>query len=198
MRGKSRPPAPPACCGRNALVQRHARLTPNNLARCVLTPRCSRWRDLRVNFPLSTYSVFGEKNVSRENENNLGGATKGDLSLSPDKTASRSGLVWIFFFCSLNGQALDGWQQSCGRLTRRNPWLPRQSLRPRYGSRRKHGRSRLHCACVGRPRKSRARCAQEPRAPNGPPQRSGGDGPVAASRNPAQAMDMVAVCKAAL
>src|ERR1051326_8474225 len=59
----------PRSYGRNALVQRHARLIPNNLARCVLTPLHGRRRDLRVNFPLSSNSVFRRKNVSRENEN---------------------------------------------------------------------------------------------------------------------------------
>jgi hypothetical protein len=33
-----------------------------NLARCVLTPLHGRRRDLRVNFPLSSNSVFREKN----------------------------------------------------------------------------------------------------------------------------------------
>jgi hypothetical protein len=59
----------PGSYGRNALVQRHARLVPNNLARCVLTPLHGRRRDLRVNFRLSSNSVFREKNVSRANEN---------------------------------------------------------------------------------------------------------------------------------
>jgi hypothetical protein len=45
-------------------------LPPNTLARCVLTPRDSKSVS-GVNFPLSTYSVFGQKNVSRENENIL-------------------------------------------------------------------------------------------------------------------------------
>src|ERR1700676_4453776 len=66
MRGKPRAHAPASPCGRNALVQRHARLTPEQLPRCVLTPLCGRKRDLRVNFPLSTYSVFEEKNVSQK------------------------------------------------------------------------------------------------------------------------------------
>jgi hypothetical protein len=71
MRGKPRVPAPAPRCGRNALVERHARLTPERLARCVLTQLCSGKRDLRVNFPLSIYSVFGEKNVSQDVENIL-------------------------------------------------------------------------------------------------------------------------------
>ena len=39
--------------------------------RCVLTLLYGRKRDSRANFPLSTNSVFGAKNVSRENENIL-------------------------------------------------------------------------------------------------------------------------------
>jgi hypothetical protein len=58
--------------GRKALVQRHARLARYNLARCVLTPLHGKKRDLRVNFPLSTNSAFGEKNVSLKNENIFG------------------------------------------------------------------------------------------------------------------------------
>jgi hypothetical protein len=46
-------------------------LAPYNAARCVLTPLQGRRRDLRVNFPLSTNSVFGKKNVSQGNENIL-------------------------------------------------------------------------------------------------------------------------------
>src|SRR5216683_1790871 len=45
-------------------------LPPKTLARCVFTPRDSKSVS-GVNFPLPTYSVFGEKNVSRENENIL-------------------------------------------------------------------------------------------------------------------------------
>ena len=40
-------------------------LPPENLARCVLPPRSSKV-DSRVNFPLSSYSAFREKNVSQE------------------------------------------------------------------------------------------------------------------------------------
>src|SRR5579862_6568344 len=40
-------------------------LPPENLARCVLPPRSSKAVS-RVNFPLSSYSVFCEKNVSQE------------------------------------------------------------------------------------------------------------------------------------
>src|SRR6266404_4515262 len=40
--------------------------------RCVLTLLYGRRRDLRANFPLSTNSVFGAKNVSRKNENIFG------------------------------------------------------------------------------------------------------------------------------
>jgi len=46
-------------------------ITPDNLVRCVLTPLCSRKRKLRPNFPLSTYSVFAEKNVSQKVKSNL-------------------------------------------------------------------------------------------------------------------------------
>jgi hypothetical protein len=42
-------------------------LTPKDLARCVLTSRSSKGVYC-VNFPLSTYSVFQEENVSRQNE----------------------------------------------------------------------------------------------------------------------------------
>jgi hypothetical protein len=43
-----------------------------NLARCVLTPRSS--KGVRcVNFPLSTYSVLGKKNVSQKKENTFEG-----------------------------------------------------------------------------------------------------------------------------
>src|SRR6267142_6182883 len=44
MRGKFRSPTRGWRCGRNALVQRHARLAPDNLARCVLAPLSSRRR----------------------------------------------------------------------------------------------------------------------------------------------------------
>jgi hypothetical protein len=43
-----------------------------NLARCVLTPRSSNGV-CRVNFPLSTYSVLGKKNVSQKKENTFEG-----------------------------------------------------------------------------------------------------------------------------
>jgi hypothetical protein len=38
-----------------------------------------------VNFPLSTYSVFGEKNVSQENENTFGDPGSHALSADQDK-----------------------------------------------------------------------------------------------------------------
>ena len=78
---------PRRLCGRNALVQRHARHTPNDLACCVLTPPSGRRRELRVNFPLSTYSVFDEENVSRGNENNCAMSKRRIApSLDQDKT----------------------------------------------------------------------------------------------------------------
>jgi len=45
-------------------------LLPKNLVRCVLTPRSSKAVS-HVSFPPSSYSVFGKKNVSQENENNF-------------------------------------------------------------------------------------------------------------------------------
>src|SRR4029077_9702176 len=71
MQGKSATATRARLRGRNALVQRHARRTPNDLARCVLTPLGGRNRELRANFPLSSYSVFGGENVSRKNENSF-------------------------------------------------------------------------------------------------------------------------------
>jgi hypothetical protein len=60
-------------------------LPPEHLARCVLPPHSSKAVS-RVNFPLSTYSVFGEENVSEENENTFGHSERSDvLSLGEDK-----------------------------------------------------------------------------------------------------------------
>jgi hypothetical protein len=67
MRGKSLLPMKAAGRSGNALVLRHARLSPNDFARCALRPR-RHIGTCRVNFPLSTYSVFREKNVSQESE----------------------------------------------------------------------------------------------------------------------------------
>jgi hypothetical protein len=60
-------------------------LPPEHLARCVLPPHSSKAVS-RVNFPLSTYSVFGGKNVSGTNENIFGHSGQSDvLSLGEDK-----------------------------------------------------------------------------------------------------------------
>jgi len=58
-------------------------LPPKTLARCVLTPRDSKSVS-GVNFPLLTYSVFGEKNVSRKMKIFRVAATKCVLSATQD------------------------------------------------------------------------------------------------------------------
>src|SRR5580704_8088738 len=68
MRGKSTSPSHTAGRSRNALVRRHARLTPQESRPLRLDARSSQGV-CRVSFPLFTYSVFGEKNVSLEIRN---------------------------------------------------------------------------------------------------------------------------------
>ena len=75
MRGKSTRPIRTAGRSRNALVRRHARLTPDE-SRPLRLDATQQQRSLRVNFPLSTYSAFGEENVSRGNENTFEGLKK--------------------------------------------------------------------------------------------------------------------------
>src|SRR6476619_1829339 len=67
MRGKSTSPTRSRRCGRNALVRRHARRTPKSLARCVLTPLSAGDGNCVRTSLYPSYSVFGEKKVSRTN-----------------------------------------------------------------------------------------------------------------------------------
>ena len=74
--GKSTLPIRAAGRSRNALVRRHARLTPDE-SRPLRLDATQQQRSSRVNFPLSTYSVLGKKNVSQEKENIFEGLQKG-------------------------------------------------------------------------------------------------------------------------
>ena len=71
MRGKSTSPTRARFAAGTHWSKDPLGVPPNNLARCVLTPSSGGRRKLRMNFPLYTYSVFGEENVSRGNENNF-------------------------------------------------------------------------------------------------------------------------------
>lgn len=79
MRGKRTSSLRTAGRSRNALVRRHARLTPQKF--CPLRLDGSQQQGVgRVNLPLSTYSVLGQKNVSQESRNIFRGAERLALS----------------------------------------------------------------------------------------------------------------------